>query len=405
MSKMTAKKIIIGVTASVAIYRTLDLIRDLQSKEVELEMVMTPDATKFIQPLQFSALLGKEVWVDPFSEKMPHIHLSRMHDLLLIAPCTMDFINKLACGICDNLLLSLCLATKDTPIALAPAMNPEMWQHPTTQESIQKLKTRGVKIITPETGKTLCGEVGPGRLAPRENILSEVLNILGHDKKEKSVWQGKSVLITAGPTRNAIDPVRYITNASSGAMGIAIANTLVDRGATVTLALSKFASASTLDYKGKLVHFDSHDSLGDQYHAFLKENPTGTIFAAAAPSDMEVVNGSSEKRPKSELQSLQLKPLPDLLAQIGQDRHPRSTLIGFCVETHDLLTKARAKMKHKNCDFMIANEHAVLGSDHSQCHMLRSGVEEVLTFSLKNKSEIAQQVCDSIAKLKNQKLT
>lgn len=398
------QKILIGVTASVAIYKTLDLIRDLQKQLIDIDVVMTPDATRFIQPLMFSSLLGKEVWVDAFSEKMPHIHLSRDKDLILICPATMDFMNKLGVGICDNLLLSLCLASKSL-LVLAPAMNPEMWQHPTTQNSVKVLQERGVKMIAPEVGPTLCGEEGPGRLVSNAEIISAVLAMLGEVRKEvlracgpqdDKRWNGVSVLVTAGPTRSYLDPVRYLTNASSGQMGVALAQQLDLLGARVILALSSFASCDVHNFGGEVQRFSTHPELEKMYYQFLKTCPAGVIFAAAAPSDYEILNTSSEKMPKSDTRTVSLKALPDLVADIGRDRPARSTVIGFCVESHDLENRARQKMLQKKCDYIVANGVASVGGAQSECLILSAKNSQVIRLPQSTKSQLAAQICSYV---------
>ncbi len=391
---MKGKKVILGVSASVAIYRALELIRMLQQEEVDVEVVMTPDAQNFIRPLMFEALIGRESWCDPFSPRMPHIHLSRGAHAIVVAPATMDFINKLSVGICDQLLLSLCQASK-VPIVIAPAMNPEMFANSSTQESVQRLKARGLTFVMPDDGMALCGETGPGRLAELDHIMMAIRSVLDqNNKKVDKAWQGKPVLVTAGPTRNYLDPIRFISNGSSGRMGIALARVLMQRGAHVQLALSKHIEApNDLD---SVLPFETHDELAKIYRQFIQGHQEGVIFAAAAPSDFSVKKARSTKRPKQDLQTLALEPLPDLLQTTCSDRPKAIKLVGFCAETEMLKQKAMIKMKQKTCDFMVANGPSAFGSPLNSGLILSAQGNRDKTFERISKEYVACQICDFV---------
>jgi phosphopantothenoylcysteine decarboxylase/phosphopantothenate--cysteine ligase len=418
----SSKTLILGVTASVAIYKSLDLIRELQKRGFDVECVMTPDATRFVQPLMFASLLGKPVWVDPFSEQMPHIRLSRAARMIVVAPATMNFISKYALGISDNLLLSLCQATQ-VPVLLAPAMNPEMYRHPTTQKHLAWLKACGVHVQEPEEGLALCGETGPGKMASLEALVGaierRVTEKLAHPNAVGSAeplrrggleggsdfWVDLPVLVTAGPTRNYLDPIRFISNASSGKLGAALAEALSRRGARVTLSLSRFSEArvsETLELlQGrvepiKIERFGTHAELGRTYQEFIRANTHGCIFAAAAPSDFEVRKPSGQKKSKLELRRLHLSPLPDLLVTHCADRPVSLKLVGFCAETHDFLIRGKQKMLAKHCDFMWVNGPDAFGSEALSGYLLGRAGEQAKPVSLQSKAAVADQLLDFI---------
>lgn len=390
---MLKKKILLGVTGGIAAYKSAELIRLLIKSGAEVRVVMTAAAGEFVRPLTYQALSGHRVYTDIFDAEadsaMDHIELARWADLMVIAPATADFIAKMQDGYADNLLLTLCLASKQ-PIAIAPAMNQQMYVNQATQDNLTRLKARAVLVWGPDEGEQACGDTGPGRMLEPDAIFRRILECLRPGK-----LIGKNILITAGPTREPIDPVRYISNRSTGRMGFALADAAQQAGARVTLVSGP---VSLNEPQG--VERISVSSAIDMRDAVVERIENVDIFiACAAVSDYRVEQVAAQKIKKSG-QSIQLdlKPNPDIVSEVTGLKNKPFT-IGFAAETENLEQHAREKLKRKNLDMIAANQVAVektgFESDTNELVVLWSEGQKLL--GLNNKNEIATQLIELIA--------
>lgn len=347
------KTVLVGVTGCIAAYKSCEIVRQLQKAGLRVKVVMTPHAAEFVGPTTFRALTHEPVALRLFDEPgepIHHVSLAQECDLFLIAPCTANVIAKLAHGIADDLLTTTALATK-APLFIAPAMNVNMYETAATQANIQALGARGVQFIQPDEGYLACGDVGKGRLARVEVIASAVIDALAI----KQDLAGKSVLITAGPTQEPIDPVRYISNPSSGKTGFALARAALARGAQVTLvcgpvALEDVEGAQVVRVQTALQMKEAVDKAFPQADI--------AIFSAAV-SDMRPKDCSAHKLKKGKddaaLASLSLVQNPDILAECGATKKPGQVVIGFAAETNDIATNAQKKLQSKHADLIVAN--------------------------------------------------
>ena len=346
-------KIILGITGGIAAYKAAELVRIFMKRGDEVEVVMTEAATRFVAPLTFRALTGKPVHVSRW-EDMAHIDLSRGADAVLVAPATADFIAKIANGLACDLLSSLCLA-RNCPLYLAPAMNRQMWENAATRRNIERIRADGVQLIGPDEGIQACGETGMGRMSEPEEIAS----FLASSGKPLS---GRKFLITAGPTIEPIDPVRVITNRSSGKMGYSIAQAALDLGAEVTLV-----SGPTALYPPDGAKFISVSTASEMLRAVM-ENVRGqdVFIAVAAVSDYRVVNPSANKIKKAEKLVLELEPNPDILASVSAlDGSP--FCVGFAAETENLDRHAEEKLRKKNVQMIVGNlAQEAIGRDENE---------------------------------------
>ncbi|MGE3919924.1 MAG: bifunctional phosphopantothenoylcysteine decarboxylase/phosphopantothenate--cysteine ligase CoaBC [Gammaproteobacteria bacterium] len=394
MNHLNYKKIVVGVTGGIAAYKSAELIRRLKELNLEIHVVMTKAAESFITPLTLQALSGNPVHTDLFDTAseaaMGHIELARFADLVLVAPASADFIARLTYGHANDLLTTLCLATA-APIMLAPAMNQQMWSAAITQENITKLKERGINIIGPNHGSQACGDVGYGRMLEVEEILSSLLS-----KKEVKIFKNLHVLITAGPTQEAIDPVRYLTNHSSGKMGYAMANALHKAGAKVRL-ISGPVSLTLPD--GIEVH--SVVSAKEMHDQVMHHVPDCDVFiAAAAVSDYCVQTVSKEKIKKTKNKlTLELVKTPDILKEVAALKK-RPFCVGFAAETKDYLKYAKDKLIQKHLDVIIANQVGKPGSgfnaDMNSCVILTKKTQK--SFPLMQKETLAMELAETIVK-------
>jgi phosphopantothenoylcysteine decarboxylase/phosphopantothenate--cysteine ligase len=341
--------LLLGVTGGVAAYKVAELARLLQRNNVEVRVAMTEAATKFVTPATFQALTGKPVatdlWDASFDDNMPHIQLSRGVDAIVVAPASADFIAKLAHGIADDLLSTVCVA-RNCPLIVAPAMNVEMWENPATQRNVAQLRADGIVILGPAAGDQACGEVGMGRMSEPEELLQGILAFLA--PKQLS---GKKVIVTAGPTFEAIDTVRGITNMSSGKMGYAIADVAAMLGADVTLISGPTALPQPAN-----AHFVYVTSAAEMATA-VKAHIAGAdyFFSVAAVADYTPVSTSSRKLKKSaEAMELKLKPTEDILATVAA-MPDAPFCIGFAAESEDLAQYAQAKRARKKIPMIVAN--------------------------------------------------
>lgn len=392
MSSLKGKNIVLGVCGSIAAYKIASLIRLLVKKEAAVQVIMTPDATAFITPLTLSTLSKKPVLVDYYDEKTGewnnHVHLGLQADLMLIAPASANTIAKMANGFCDNLLTATYLSAK-CPIYLAPAMDLDMWKHPATQRNLSLLNSYGNIIIPPNSGELASGLVGEGRLAEPEEIVAFLEHSLTTDKP----LAGKSALVTAGPTYEAIDPVRFIGNHSSGKMGYAIAEELLHLGASVTLVsgpthLQASTGINKIAVQSAQQMYDSSAQVFDT---------SDIIIMSAAVADYTPSNPATEKiKKKAEDFSIQLKKTTDILGTLGVCKTAKQTLIGFALETNNELAHAQDKLLRKNADFIVLNsmqdKGAGFGTDTNKVTILsRQG--DINTFELKSKEEVAKDIC------------
>jgi phosphopantothenoylcysteine decarboxylase/phosphopantothenate--cysteine ligase len=353
MSTLQHRRIVLGVSGGIAAYKAPDLVRRLRERGAEVQVVMTAGAQRFVTPTTFQAVAGREVraelW-DPAAEAaMGHIELARWADLILLAPATADLIARLASGRADDLLTTLVLAT-DAKVALAPAMNRLMWSHPATQANIAILRHRGVEVLGPGRGEQACGETGDGRMLEPLEIVAGVEHLL--PVATSSALAGKHVLITAGPTRERLDPVRYISNRSSGKMGFALADAARAAGAEVTLVAGPVNLPTPIGVK----RIDVESAA--QMHAAVEAavGVADVFIGTAAVADYRPAVVAERKIKKSgERVEIVLERTPDILASVAA-RQQRPFVVGFAAETHDVETYARGKLESKNLDLIAANE-------------------------------------------------
>ena len=393
------KTVLLGVTSSVAAYKACEIVRGLQKADVRVKVVMTEHATHFIDPTQFRALTREPVAVDLFdnpSDPIHHISLAQEADAFLIAPCTANVIAKLACGIADDLLTTTALATT-APIIIAPAMNVNMYENAATQHNMGVLASRGVRFIDSEVGRLACGDVGKGKLASVDAIVAYTLDVL-HVGAEKPL-AGKKVLITAGPTVEPIDPVRFISNRSSGKMGYAIAAEAVARGAQVTLVSGPVALMPP--HGATVVPVETAvEMLAATEEAF--EGADIAIFTAAV-ADMRPVVYADQKMKKgtddAALADIALVENPDILATMAA-RKGDCVIVGFAAETQNVVENAQAKLERKGADMIVANQvgegRAFGTTDNQVSFVTKDGVESL---PLMDKAEVAKALLDKVENL------
>jgi phosphopantothenoylcysteine decarboxylase/phosphopantothenate--cysteine ligase len=350
-------KIALGVTGGVAAYKAAELVRRLQQDKLDVQVVMTRAAQEFITPLTFAAITGKKVITDMFGAEesgpanvesaIEHIAVAQRIDLLLVAPATADILGKFAHGIAEDFLGTLYLATK-APVVVAPAMNVNMWEHPATQANLASLRARGVHVVDPDEGYLACGMTGAGRLAATEAIAQKVFEVLGLRRD----FAGRTILVTAGPTREALDPVRFLTNRSSGKMGYAIAEAAVRRGARVILVSgpTDLKVPDAVEWIPVTTTEEMRGAVRD------RASEANIVIMAAAVADYRPaeMHAGKLKRGTDRLM-LELEPTPDILAELGRE-HGSRILIGFAAETGDVADNARAKLARKGADMIVAND-------------------------------------------------
>lgn len=368
---MKGKRILLGVTGGIAAYKSADLVRRLRQQGAEVQVVMTAAAREFVTPTTFQALSGRAVrtdlWDPAHEAAMGHIELARWADLLLVAPATADFLARLAHGLADDLLCTLALATS-APIAVAPAMNLQMWSNAATQANVALLQQRGVRLLGPGTGAQACGETGPGRMLEPLEITAAIAPLL----RPRGPLSGQRVLVTAGPTRECIDPVRFVSNRSSGKMGFAVAQAMQEAGAEVVLV----SGPVSLDTPHGVTRVDV-ESADQMFAAVQRELPNTAIFVGtAAVADYRPKQCAAQKIKKSsESLGLEMTRTTDILAFVSAST-PRPFVVGFAAETNSVEQNARAKLLAKNLDMIAANEvgHAkAFDCDHNALLVLWRG--------------------------------
>ena len=397
MSRLSNKHIILAISGGIAAYKSAELVRLLIKAGAKVQVVMTSGATAFITPLTLQALSGNPVHqhlLNPQAEAgMGHIQLARWADIVLIAPASANVMARLAQGQADDLLTTLCLAT-DAPVLLAPAMNQAMWKDQATQDNLQTLLKRGIQVHGPADGEQACGDTGAGRMLEPIQLLS-VLNT----QFDQGLLAGQTVVITAGPTREAIDPVRYISNHSSGKMGYALAQAARDQGAKVVLI-----SGPTHLVTPEEVTYVAIESAQDMLTACLKAVPDADYFiATAAVADYRPDTVSQQKLKKQHLDnslSLNLVQNPDILATISK-QYPHAITIGFAAETQNLIVNAKAKLKRKGVHMIIANDvsdtRIGFNSDDNQVALVTA--DDVEDLPLLSKQNLARQLILAISNL------
>ncbi len=419
-TEFSGTRVALGVTGGIAAYKAIEVLRGLQRAGCDVRVCMTRHACEFVQPLTFRSLSGSYVIVDDYAPDNPdpiaHITFSQTIDLFVIAPATANTIAKLANGVADDFLTSTYLACT-APVLVAPAMNTVMWHHPATQRNLDKLRGDGVHIVEPDEGEMACGTIGPGRLSEPERIVTAALEILrganttGQDAKAivretvRADLIGEHILITTGATREPLDPVRFISNRSSGRMGFALAQAARDRGAEVTV----IAGATTvLPPTG--VHVTSAVTAEEMQRAVMKAAPGATVFiAAAAVSDYRPAQMSRSKIKKSAPRlEVTLERTADILAEVSKSRRDGQIVVGFAAETNDVLASARQKLIDKSLDMIVANdvsrEGAGFDSENNAVSIILRDTQDAIDLPLMTKLEAAHRVLDEVAKLRHRQL-
>lgn len=395
---LTGKKIILGLTGGIACYKAAELTRTLIKSGASVHIVMTQAAMQFITPVTMQGLSGKPVFSDQWDARidnnMAHITLTRDADVLLIAPCSADFMAKLAHGVCDDLLSTLCVARPATlPLFIAPAMNVEMWQNPAVQRNATQLLADGMQLLGPNTGEQACGEVGMGRMLEPDQLLEEVIASL-----QPKRLAGKRVLITAGPTFEPIDPVRGMTNLSSGKMGYAIARAAREAGADITLISGPTALATP--YGVKRINIQTAQQMHDivMSHVSVPNPATDIFIAVAAVADWRVTNVSTQKLKKDadgSVPELVFTQNPDILATIAALPQP-PFCIGFAAESENLLLHGEAKRRKKKVPLLVGNiGHDTFGKDDNQLILFDDNGHTHLPRA--SKQQLARQLITEIA--------
>ncbi len=391
---LTHKRILLGVTGGIAAYKSAELIRRLQDHGADVRVVMTRGAEEFITPLTLQALSGNPVHnslLDPEAEAaMGHIELSRWADLILIAPASANFMARLAQGKGDDLLTTVCLASA-APLAIAPAMNQGMWLNQATQDNLKCIEQRKIAVFGPAEGSQACGDVGPGRMLEPADIAERACGLF-----QSGSLSGKKVVITAGPTREAIDPVRYISNHSSGKMGYALAQAATEAGANVILISGPTALTAPEHAETKHVI-----SAQEMHNASIAAASDCDIFiAAAAVADYRPITIATQKIKKtdSDSMSIEMTKNPDIVADVA-GLSPKPYTVGFAAETQDLIGYARSKLEKKNLDLIIANDVSQAGigfnSDENAVVVLTATTKD--TFTQRNKQQLARDLIAEIA--------
>ncbi len=394
-------RIVVGVSGGIAAYKAAELVRTLQERAHTVQVVMTAHAQEFVRPLTFAALTGQKVITGMFgsgadetlASAIEHIGVAQQAEALVVAPATADILAKFAHGIADDFLTTLHLAFTG-PVVVAPAMNVNMWQHPATQANLETLQRRGVRVVEPGDGYLACGLTGPGRMAEPERIVAEVERAL----MTGCELEGHTVLITAGPTREPLDPVRYLSNRSSGRMGFALAEEALARGARVILVAGP--TALEPPPRAELVRVETADQMRQAVLDHLA--PAHIIIKAAAVADFRPARRAPAKLKKASAPAaLDLEPTPDILAELGHIKGNR-ILVGFAAETENLREEALRKLRAKNCDLLVANPVGQPGTgfdSEENTALLVTASGEVTEFPRGSKRELAARVFDLVHQL------
>jgi len=395
MKNLLNKKILLIICGGISAYKSLELIRLLKKSNAEIKTILTKSAKEFVTPLSITSLSQNKVYDDLFNveneTEMDHISLSRWADVIIIAPTTANTISKLAKGTSDDLASTVVLAS-NKQIFLAPAMNVRMWEHPSTQENINILRKYNYRIIGPEIGDMACGEYGEGKMSEPETIFNEIKNFLSNQIKNKKI----KALVTAGPTKEYIDPVRYISNNSSGKQGYEIAKSLSNRGFDTTLI-----SGPTNLKISENINLIKVETAEEMFKATQKNLPTDIAIFSAAVADFKVIEKNSHKIKKENKLTINLEKNIDILNYVSNHNSMRPKLvIGFAAETNELDKNASKKLRDKNCDWIIANDVSKndrgINSDYNEVVIYYKNKDKKDKLSLKKKSEISEEIVDRI---------
>ncbi len=398
---LRSKCVVIGVSGGIAAYKTANLVSDLVKHGVKVHVIMTKNATNFITPTTFEVLSGNKCIVDTFDRgftfEVEHISLAKKADLILIAPATANIIAKLSAGIADDMLTTTVLAAK-CPILVAPAMNTNMYEHITVRNNLEKLSSYGYEIIEAASGRLACGDVGKGKLADIEVLFDHIVKNIAYEKD----LAGKNVLVTAGPTIEKIDPVRFISNHSSGKMGIELAKAAAYRGAKVRLILGKTALK-----RPEFVDIVDVVSAQDMYEA-VKEfaSDSDIIIKSAAVADYRPYDVADEKMKKSDGElSIRLERTIDILEYLGENKKDNQFLCGFSMETSNLIENSKLKLEKKNLDMIVANnlkeEGAGFAKDTNKVSIITK--EDIIQTEVLSKKKVAHKILDEIIKYSEKK--
>ena len=393
--------VVLGVTGGIAVYKACELLRLLQKRGIDVFVVMTQNACRFVAPLTFETLSGHPVAVDTFDRpqtwEVEHIALAKRADLFLIAPATANIMGKMACGIADDMLSTTVMATR-APVLVAPAMNTGMWENAAVQQNVKTLRARGVEIVAPVSGHLACGDNGAGKLEDVAVIAERACELL-FAKKD---MEGLRVMVTAGPSREALDPVRYISNRSSGKMGYAIAQAAQKRGAEVTLLSGPVAIEAPQGVK--LVPFTTTQELLDRASELAQEQDL--LIQAAAPADYRAKEVAPQKIKKQggEPMTFTLVENPDVAATLGKAKRSGQVFVGFAAGTNDVLAHARDKLARKNLDMIVANDVTRPGAgfdvDTNIVTLITKDGQEALP--MMSKAEVAQRILDRALALRRE---
>jgi phosphopantothenoylcysteine decarboxylase/phosphopantothenate--cysteine ligase len=397
-------KVALGVCGGIAAYKAAEIVRLLQDRGIRVQVITTESAQEFVRPLTFAALSGEKVITGMFSRDagaepnidsaIEHIAIAQSIDALLVAPATADVLAKFAQGIANDFLTTLYLATT-APVVVAPAMNVNMWEHPATQQNLETLSRRGVRVVQPDSGYLACGMTGPGRLAENEAIVAATLEALGSAQD----LAGETILITAGPTREKIDPVRYLTNRSSGRMGYALAEAASRRGARVLLVSGP--TSLKPPSAAEVTRVESTSQMTDAVFSLLPQ--ASIIIKAAAVSDYTVANPPDQKIKRTGRLTIDLEPTVDILAEITR-RKRGQIVIGFAAETENVLENARRKLSSKSLDALVVNDVSKqgIGFDSERNAVTILTTSDAISVPETTKWEVAQRVLDCAVQLKKQ---
>ena len=397
------KNIALGVCGGIAAYKAVEVLRGLQRAGCTVRVAMTKRACEFVQPLTFRALSGSHVVVDDYAPDNPdpiaHITFSQTADLLIVAPATANIIAKFANGVADDFLSSTYLACS-APVLVAPAMNTTMWEHPATQRNLERLRADGVHIIQPDAGEMACGTIGPGRLSEPERIVAEALEILKRSSSARDL-SGERFLITVGATREEIDPVRFISNRSSGRMGFALAEAALKRGGDVVVV----AGTTTVSPPAG-VRIVKALSAEEMAQAVAQESAHASVFiGAAAIADYRPAQKAAQKIKKSEESiTLTLERTPDVLSQVAASRSNGMLVVGFAAETENVIENARAKLRSKKLDAIIANDvtraDSGFDTDTNAITIITKNQNEPIELPVMSKTAAADRILDVIVSLR-----
>jgi phosphopantothenoylcysteine decarboxylase/phosphopantothenate--cysteine ligase len=398
MTSLAGKAVLLIIGGGIAAYKTHELVRLLKTRGARVRIIMTGAAEEFVTPLSLASLSGEKVYTALFSltdeVEMGHIQLSRAADLLVVAPATADLMAKMAHGLADDLASTALLAT-DKAVLAAPAMNVRMWRHPATQQNVEALQRRGIAFVGPTDGEMACGEFGPGRMAEPGDILAAIVTMLAPKARPLA---GRRVVITAGPTREPIDPVRFISNNSSGKQGYAIAEAAAELGAETVLISGPVSLPAPTG-----VTLVNVETARDMLAACESQMPADIAIFTAAVADWRVASEASEKLKKTGdgPPSLALTENPDILATISRGSARPLIVVGFAAETEKVIEHATQKLKRKGCDIIVANDVSqaggVFGGEHNTVHLVTSsGVESWPEMS---KQDVGRKLMDRLAQM------